>query len=220
MHTNAKNSVATLLLFVTTALGATAVLAAPPTSSSKTITKTGTHTTLSSEQQQIRQASALAQNGRKAMSYIVAARQLLSGQHRKEAHQYLEQAKGLLTKLKSKITADDENASGLLPIYSQLGIKEGVEITDQIKQQLGKTHLDAVRGKHRKVVEALKTVNIELQYSFVDLPVAATLGKVESALKSLSAKNTKQASQSLADAQEGLIHDTIIVNAIKENPAS
>ncbi len=220
MYTSAKNSAATLLLFITTIIGTTAVLAAPPTPSSRAATKTGKHTTLSAEQRQIHQASTLAQNGRKAMSYIVAARQLLSEKHGTEAHQYLEQAKGLLTKLKSNVTTDNENASGLLPIYSQLGIREGVEITDQIKQQLGKTHLDAVRGKHRKVIEALKTVNIEMQYSFVDLPVVATLGKVESALKSLSAKNTRQASQALADAQEGLIRDTIVINAVKENPAS
>ncbi len=76
-----------------------------------------------------------------------------------------------------------------------------------------------VRGKHQKVIEKLKSVGIELQYSFVDLPVATTLGKVESALKSLSVKNSKQAGEALADAEAELIHDSIVINAVNDNPA-
>ncbi len=218
MHTTVKHSAATLLLLATTTLGATAAMAAIP-KPIPTTTTTGEHAPLSPEQQQIQQADVLAQNGRQAMSYIVAAHRLLSEQHGDEARQYLEQAKGLLTKLKSGITGGNESTAGLVPIYSQLGIKEDVEITDQLKQQLGKTHLDAVRGNHEKVVEALKAVDIELQYSFVDLPVVATLEKVESALKSLSAKDPGRAGEILADAEAGLIHDSIIVNAEDENPA-
>jgi len=220
MHSTVKNSAATLVLLATTTFGATAVVAAAtPTPAAPIAAVTGEHTTLSPEQQQIRQADALAQNGREAMSYIAAARQLLSEQHGDEAHKYLEQAKGLLTKLKSEVTAGNEDASDLLPIYSQLGIKEDVEITDQLKQQLGETHLDVVRGHHEKVVEALKAVDVELQYSFVDLPVAATLERVESALKSLSEKNIEQASETLAKAGAGLVHDSITINADTENPA-
>ena len=219
MHTSAKKSVTALLLLATTAFGATGVMAATSSPAPKTAVQSSEHTALSPEQQQIRQADALARNGRQAMSYIVAAHQLLSEQHSDEARQYLEQARDLLTKLKPEINANGENTDGLLPIYSQLGVQEGVEITEQLKQQLGKTHLDAIRGNHEKVVEALKAVDIELQYSFVDLPVAATLEKVESALKSLSAKNIQQAGEILADAEAGLIHDSIIVNATDENPA-
>ncbi len=94
-----------------------------------------------------------------------------------------------------------------------------VEITDQIKQQLGKTQLDAVRGNRKKVVEALEAIDIELQYSFVDMPVTATLEKVESALNSLSRKDTQLASQTLAEVQNGLIHKSIIINGVNENPA-
>lgn len=217
MHTIAKNSVATLLLLATTTFGATAVMATTTPTASTAVASA--HANLSPEQQQMYQADALAQEGREAMSYIVAARQLLSEQHGDEAHKYLEQAKGLLTKLKSEVATGSKDTGDLLPIYTQLGVKEGVEITDQLKQQLGKTHLDAIRGNHEKVVEALRTVDIELQYSFVDLPVTATLEKVESALKSLSEKDTQQASQALVDVQEGLIQDSIIVNAVNENPA-
>ncbi len=220
MHTTAKNSVATLLLLATTTFSATAVMATTaPRPAPTTSTVAGTHANLSPEQQKIYQADVRAQQGREAMSYIVAAHRLLSGQHADEARQYLEQAKGLLTKLKSSTIAGNESTSGRVPIYSQLGVKEGVEITEQLKQQLGKTHLDAVRGNHEKVVESLKAVDIELQYSFVDLPVAATLEKVESALKSLSAKDPGQAGEILADAEAGLIHDSIVVNAVDENPA-
>ncbi|VAW77884.1 hypothetical protein MNBD_GAMMA13-641 [hydrothermal vent metagenome] len=219
MHTSAKNSAATLLLLATTTLGATAVMATvAPTPAASTTAMTNKHATLSHEQQQIQKADALAQEGRGAMSYIVAAHRLLSEQHSGEALQYLEQARDLLVKLKPEVSTDEGNIA-LLPIYSQLGVKEGVEITDQLKYQLGKTHLDAVRGNHKKVIETLKAVDVELQYSFVDLPVTATLEKVESAIKALSTKDIQQASQALVDVQKGLIQDSIIVNAVNENPA-
>ena len=82
---------------------------------------------------------------------------------------------------------------------------------------MGKAHLNAALGKHKDVVETLKAVDVELQYRFVDLPVSATLKKVESALKSLSIKDAKQASQTLADAQDGLIQDSIVINATDDN---
>lgn len=214
MNSIRKNSAVTLLVLASMTLGSTAV-----TANIAATQPAGKATTLSARQTQIQRADALAQNGRKAMSYIVAARQLLSEQHEEEARQYLEQARALLTKLKSEVTAEKDNVSGLLPIYSQLGISREVEITEQLRQKLETTHLDVVRGKHQKVIEKLKSVGIELQYSFVDLPVAATLGKVESALKSLSVKNSKQAGEALADAEAELIHDSIVINAVNDNPA-
>jgi len=214
-----KNSAVTLLVLAGMTLGSTAGMANIAMAQPTKPTAAGNPATLSARQAQIQQADALAQNGRKAMSYIVAARQLLTEQHEDEARQYLEQARALLTKLKSEVSAEKGNASDLLPIYSQLGISKEVEITKQLRQKLETAHLDVVRGKHKKVVETLKSVGIELQYSFVDLPVAATLGKVESALKSLSEKNSEQASKTLSDAEAELIHDSIVINAVNDNPA-
>ena len=65
----------------------------------------------------------------------------------------------------------------------------------------------------------LKAVDIGLQYRYVDMPISATLANVESALKSLSDKDSQQAIQALADAQQGMIHDSVIINAVDENPA-
>ncbi len=222
MKTTAKHSLSALALAITLGLGATVSLAATPVQAkpATAIDAAARHSkTASPEQQQLQHADALAQNGREAMSYIVAARQLLTDQHGEEARQYLEKAKGLLTELNTEITAEGNNGNGLLPIYSQLGLTEEVEITDQVKQKLHDIYPDVIRGKHEQVVEALKAVGIELQYRFVDMPVAATLGKVESALKSLSAQDTEQAGQALADAQQGLIHDSIIINEVDDNPA-
>lgn len=222
MQTTTKNSLTALALAISLGLGATASLAATPAHAkpATAIDAAASHAaTLNAEQRQLQHADTLAQSGREAMSYIVAARQLLSDQHADEARQYLEKAKGLLTELKSKITAEGNNGNGLLPIYSQLGLVEDMEISEPVKQKLHDIYPDVIRGKHEQVVEALKTVGIELQYRFVDMPVATTLGKVESALKSLSTKDTQQASQALADAQQGLIHDSIIINAVDENSA-
>lgn len=220
MQTTTRNPLTALSLAIALSLGATASLAATPVHAKPAPSASSAQSSaMSDELKQLQHSDNLAQKGREAMSYIVAANQLLTDQHTDEAHQYLEKAKGLLTELKSEILAEKDNSDGLLPIYSQLGIQKEVEITEPIKQQLQKIYPDVIRGKHDRVVEQLKTVGIALQYSFVDMPVAATLGKVESALKSLSAKDTAQASQSLADAQQGLIHDSITVNAVDENPA-
>ncbi len=223
MQTTTKNPLTALTLAIALSLGTTASLAAAPAQAkpATAVEVAATHSAIAeSEQQQLQHADALAQSGREAMSYIVAAHQLLTDKHGEEARQYLEKAKGLLTELKSEVVAEKDNANGLLPIYSQLGVQKEEEVTDQVKQKLLNIYPDVIRGKHEQVVEALKTVGIELQYSFVDMPVAVTLGKVESALKSLSAKNAQQASQALTDAQEGLIHDSFIINEVSnDSPA-
>jgi len=51
------------------------------------------------------------------------------------------------------------------------------------------------------------------------MPIASTLEKVKPALRSLSAKDSRQASQTLADTQINLIHDTIAIHFAVENPA-
>ena len=219
MNSITKNSAVTLLVLASMTLGSTAGMAGVATTQSASLAASSKPATLNTREKQIQQADALAQNGREAISDIAAARQLLSEKHDDEARQYLEQARDLLTKLKSEVTTEKGNTSGLLSIYSQLGINKEVEITEQLKQKLETTHLDVIRGKHKKVVETLKSVDLELQYSFVDLPVAIILGKVESALKSLSEKNSKQASEALAAAETELIHDSIVINAINDNPA-
>ncbi len=206
MYSNMKNPVTLLLLLVGIILSPTNSMATTPSAVRDT------------RQAQIQQASVFEKDGRKAMSDIVAADQLLAKQHSEEAHQYLEKARELLLKLKAKVLADKTNAVGLLSIYSQLGVKKEVGITDQLRQKLENTHLDVIRGKHKKVIAALKTLGVELQYSFVDLPVAATLAKVESALKFLSRKNIQKARKILAEAEAGLIHKHFIINASAKNP--
>ncbi len=205
MYINMKNSAGILLLFAGMMLSVTNSMATTPTAA------------IDSREQQLQQAGILEKNGRRAMSYIVAARQLLSKQHSEEAHHYLKKARELLTTLKSKITTEKDNLTGMLSIYSQLGVKREVGITKQLRQKLESTHLDVILGKHKKVIAALKNAGVELQYSFVDLPVAATLGKVESALKSLSRKKIQQARKILADAEAGLIRDHVIINASAKN---
>ncbi len=220
MQSKTKNSLTALAVAITLALGSSATLAASPVHATPPAHATSPHSAnASDEMKQLQHADELAQKGREATSYIVAADKLLSDQHADEARQYLEKAEALLQTLESEIHTGKDNPDGLLSIYSQLGIKQEIEVTEPVKEQLQSIYPDAIRGKHERVVEQLKTVGIELQYSFVDMPVAATLGKVESALKSLAAKDSKQAAQALTDAQQGLIQDSILINAADETPA-
>ncbi len=207
MYSSAKNSTAILLMLAGIMLGATSSMAMAPASATDT------------REAQIRQASVFERDGRKAMSYIVAADQLLSKRHGEEAHHYLEKARELLLTLKASVIADKTNVTGLLSIYSQLGVKKKVGLTNQLRQKLENIHLEVIRGKHKKVIKALKAMGVELQYSFVDLPVAATLAKVESALKSLSGKNIQKARDILASAEADLIRKHFIINASAKNLA-
>ncbi len=212
MNITRKHFAAVSFLLAVTALEPLAILAATPATRSQTVPDTS--------QQQLRQAEKMAAEGREAMSDIVAAHQLLNKQHNSEARQYLDKARRLLSRLKSEITADRENTTGLIPIYTQLGVREGEKITEQIRQKVGLTHLDAIRGRHKKVVKSLENMGVELQYNFVDLPVAPTLEKVESALTSLGEKNIHEASEILSGIGKSLVHDSILVNAKKHEPAS
>lgn len=207
MYSSAKNSAAILLILAGVMFGATSSMAMTPA----VVTDT--------REAQILQASVFEKDGRKAMSYIVAANQLLSKQHGNEAHHYLEKARKLLLTLKARVIADKTNITGLLSIYSQLGVKKEVGLTNQLRRKLENTHLDVIRGKHKKVIQALKAIGVELQYSFVDLPVAATLAKVESALKSLSRKDIRKARGTLVDAEANLVRKHFIINAATKNPA-
>ena len=218
MNKLTKNSTVTLLVLAGIMFGGTANLAVAATPSPHPATGSKS-ASLNNIEKQIQQADALAQKGREAMSDITAARQLLIEHHEEEARQYLEKARDILSKLKADVNDKTGNNTGLLPIYSQLVISKEVEITEQLRQKLETTHLNVIRGKHKKVIETLKNIDIELQYSFVDLPVAITLGKVEFALKSLSEKNIKQATESLSEAEAELIHDNIVINAVNDKPA-
>ncbi len=211
MNKPGKNSGICFLLLASMIFGGSINLAA-----AATVDKS---TNLNDIEKQIRQADALAQKGREAMSDITAARQLLIKHHDEEARQYLKKARDVLGKLKAEMNDKEGDNIGLLPIYSQLGISKEVEITEELRQKLETTHLDVIRGKHKKVIETLKNINVELQYSFIDLPIEITLGKVESALKSLSEKNIKQATKRLSEAEAELIHDTIVINAVNDKPA-
>ena len=89
-----------------------------------------------------------------------------------------------------------------------------MNITDPVKQGL---HDTVIRDKNQ-AVETLKATGTKRQYRFVDMPMTITLGKVKSALKSLSTKDTRQISQALADARQDLTRDNTI-NMIDEDPA-
>ncbi|HEB92552.1 MAG TPA: hypothetical protein ENI94_03615 [Gammaproteobacteria bacterium] len=63
-----------------------------------------------------------------------------------------------------------------------------MNIIDPAKQAL---HDTVIRNKHQ-AIGLFMTTGTEQQYRFVDMPVAITLGKVKSALKSLSTKGIRQ----------------------------
>ena len=99
--------------------------------------------------------------------------------HRDGARQHLEKAKGLLMELKSEITAEGNKRSAARP-------HGGNENSRSDQTKTANTCPDVIRGKHQQASEALKTAGIKQQYHCI--PVAITLGKMQSALRSFFTK--------------------------------
>lgn len=164
--------------------------------------------------------------GRQAMSYISAARQLLAGPAGKtpraeEAGKYLQRARDLLASLDARRGSDAaRSGNSVIPLYSQLRAREGADSSERVQQGLAQLQGDFARGKHDKVTEALRLSGVEMQYSYVDLPLDATLSKLEQAIQALDEHRDRQAADILAAAERGLLRDTITVNRHDAQPAS
>jgi hypothetical protein len=172
--------------------------------------------TLTDEQREILQAMIYSEAGRESMSYIVAARQSLEADKPEDASKLLDGARHLLTELRTRMTADmGEQAAAspqfLVPIYSEVGITADIQVTDELKEQLQGLQSFVARGDHDKVIDGLKATGVGMVYTFVDLPVSATIEQVQLAMDALAAKDTDAANKALAAVEAGLVSDTVAV---------
>jgi len=114
----------------------------------------------------------------------------------------------------------DPNSDPLIPIYARLGVVEGTELTDQMKQGLNEIAPLVAAGQHRKVVERLRTFGIGLSYSYVELRPNVVSKQVASALKALDNSDNAAADKALKLAEKSLLVETINVGLETTAPAA
>lgn len=170
-------------------------------------------TQLSAEQVAMQKAAVVAAAGRSAMQHIGVAGQLLAAGDTEQATEVLKAGSEILDQLR---TVFDEagNPGGserMVPVYASLGIVEGAELTDEIKQGLNALAPLVASSQHGKVVEQLKTFGIGLSYSYVELPLDKVSAEVSDALKALDAGDKDAATRFLTSANAAAVTETVNV---------
>ena len=158
-------------------------------------------------------ASELAVAGRTAMGLLGAAQTELESSHANEARHHLQNAQEVLTRMAHALQQGGEPSPGSVPVFAQVIATGAQDVLEQARTQVDELGPLSLRGQHDKVVEGLRATGLELTYIYVELPVADTLGQVESALKALEAGDSAGAASALAAAAEGLQVETVEVGA-------
>lgn len=175
---------------------------------------------LSAEQVQMQKAAVVAAAGRSAMQHIGVAGQLLAAGDSEQATKVLKAGSEILAQLRSVFDEQGSPAGSerMVPVYASLGIAEGAEVSDAMKQGLNALAPLVASSQHAKVVERLKTFGIGLSYSYVELPLDKVSAEVSSALKALDAGDKDAAAGFLASANKAAVTET--VNVGFEEPAN
>ena len=158
-------------------------------------------------------ASELAVAGRTAMGLLGAAQSELESSHANEAKHHLQNAQEVLTQMAHAMQQGSEPSLGSVPIFAQVIATGTQDVLEQARAQVDPLGPLSLSGQHDKVVEGLRATGLELTYTYVELPVADTLGQVESALKALEAGDSTGAASALAAAAEGLKVETVEIGA-------
>ena len=168
---------------------------------------------LSAEQVQMQKAAVVAAAGRSAMQHIDVAGQLLAAGDTDQATEVLKEGSEILAQLDTVFTEEGKtsDAQRMVPVYARLGIVEGAEVSDAMKQGLNELAPLVASSQHAEVVERLKAFGVGLSYSYVELPLDQVSGQVSSALKALDSGDQDAAAKFLAAANESAVMETVNV---------
>ena len=147
------------------------------------------------------------------MQHIAAAGQLLAAGDDEQAKQMLTTAAEILTQIGSVFEQEGKpgDAERMIPVYARLGIVEGVEVTEAMKQGLNDLAPMVAASQHAQVVERLKSFGVGLSYSYVELPLDEVSEQVNAALKALGEGDQQAAKKYLAAANEVARMETVNV---------
>ncbi len=166
---------------------------------------------LSADQIAVQKAAVLAAAGRAAMSYVAAAAQGIDATDTGLAREHLATAQRILGQLKKAVGETGDGGSKVLPIFAQVGVNQDVDVTGEMKTKLQSLTPNVVKGEHQRVIEGLETTGIDAAYTYVDMPLETTIGRVDTAIQALDSGKTNEARQAIIAVNEGLITGTFTV---------
>jgi hypothetical protein len=177
---------------------------------------------LSAEQVQMQKAAVVAAAGRSAMQHIGVAGKLLADGDAEQAKEVLQAGSDILGQLATVYTEEGKSADDqrMVPVYARLGIVEGVEVSDEMKQGLNELAPLVASSQHARVVERLKSFGVGLSYSFVELPLDKVSEQVSSALEALNSGDNDGAAKFIAAASDATVMETVNVGFETDAPQS
>ena len=180
-------------------------------------------TQLGAAQVQQQKAAVIAAAGRGVLQRIDSAYGLIEADKTDDAKKALSDAQQLLGQIDLALKEDgadpakaaDEALS--IPLFASLGIAEHVDMTPELKQGLEGLSPLIARGDHEAVVQRLEQFQVEMTYSYVEMPLKKVGDEVAAAAKALQAGDKDGAKAFLKAAAEANVSASVTVGA-KDEP--
>jgi hypothetical protein len=179
-------------------------------------------TQLGAAQVQQQKASVIAAAGRGVLQRIDSAYGLIEADKTDDAKKALNDARQLLGQIDLALKEDGADPTKavdealFVPLFASLGIAEQVDMTPELKQGLEGLSPLIARGDHEAVVQRLEQFQVEMTYSYVEMPLKKVGDEVDAAIKALQAGDKDGAKAFLKAAAEANVSASVTVGAEDE----
>jgi hypothetical protein len=174
------------------------------------------------------QAKEMSREGLAAVRDIHMARVALNDGYKDNAKKLLDEAHGLLEKVKGEnlpITVTEQVKVGdkdihsdkstvapdMIPILSELQVVEDFTASPTKAEAVSKAKEHLGKGARDKAAEVLKVAEVGLVSQDLSMPLSDTLGRVDQTLKLIDGDKLYEANLELKKALEGLVRETTIL---------
>ncbi len=159
-------------------------------------------------------AAIIAAAGQNAVAYINAARGELQGDNPAGAKRFMAQASAILTQIRNSLHRDQDGRGpgGKLrvPLWAQVRLADE-QASPTLQSRLKAATNHAIQGRHDKVVEYLGSLGVNAVYSYIDMPLDATLDRLNGAREAMEQGDEIEALALLDAANDGLVSQTLEV---------
>ena len=162
----------------------------------------------------IQKAAIIAAAGQNAVAYINAARGGLQEDNPAGAKRFMAQASAILEQILGSLQPDRDGrrqAERLrVPLWAQVRLSDE-QASPALGSRLEEATNQAIQGRHGKVVEYLRNLGVHAVYSYIDMPLVATLDRLNAAREAMEQGDEVKALALLDAATDGLVSETLEV---------
>lgn len=156
----------------------------------------------------LQKAAIIAAAGHNVVANIEAARDRLAAGNQVGAARFVTAAVRILKQMRNALTlephAPPAGSRLRIPLWAQITLTREQDMNDQLRARLAQITPYALRGEHDEVLLRLEETGVHLTYSYIDLPLDATLARVKAAAGALQDGDASKALQALNAAADGL----------------